>query len=127
MNQKIREIIEGFLPAMAKIQATNESDEQKKRNSKEWLRSKLVSLAKECEKARKYPRCETQYHSRSRPWEPLRPIPASSTRASDPSPSSLISTSCSERRTVEIADFVCRDAGKGAKAAAMAFYNTEGE
>ena len=52
MNQKIREIIEGFLPAMAKIQATNESDEQKKRNSKEWLRSKLVSLAEECEKSK---------------------------------------------------------------------------
>jgi hypothetical protein len=50
VNEKIREIIEGFLPAMARIQATNESDEQKKRNSKEWLRSKLVSLAKECEK-----------------------------------------------------------------------------
>ena len=52
VNEKIREIIEGFLPAMARIQATNESDEQKKRNSKEWLRSKLVSLAAECEKSK---------------------------------------------------------------------------
>jgi hypothetical protein len=52
VNEKIREIIEGFLPAMARIQATNESDEQKKRNSKEWLRSKLVSLATECEKSK---------------------------------------------------------------------------
>jgi hypothetical protein len=52
VNEKIREIIEGFLPAMARIQATNQSDEQKKRNSKEWLRSKLVSLAAECEKSK---------------------------------------------------------------------------
>jgi hypothetical protein len=52
VNEKIREIIEGFLPAMAKIQGTNESDEQKKRNSKEWLRSKLVSLAEECEQSK---------------------------------------------------------------------------
>ena len=85
MNQKIREIIEGFLPAMAKIQATNESDEQKKRNSKEWLRSKLVSLAEECEKSKD----AVKLNITADPGhgEPQRTIPASSTRASDPSPS----------------------------------------
>jgi hypothetical protein len=35
---------------MDKIQSTNESDEQKKRNAKEWLRSKLNSLLEEAEK-----------------------------------------------------------------------------
>jgi hypothetical protein len=52
VKEKIREIVEGFLPAMAKIQETNESDEQKKRNSKEWLRSKLDLLTEEFEKTR---------------------------------------------------------------------------
>jgi hypothetical protein len=50
MREKVREIMEGFLPAMDKIQSTNESDEQKKRNAKEWLRSKLNSLLEEAEK-----------------------------------------------------------------------------
>jgi hypothetical protein len=49
MKQKVHEILEAFLPAMAQIQATDESDEQKKRNAKEWLRSKLDLLIEEAD------------------------------------------------------------------------------
>ena len=52
MRKKAQEIMESFLPAMEKIQATDESDEQKKRNAKEWSRSKLSSLLEEAEKKR---------------------------------------------------------------------------
>jgi hypothetical protein len=43
MKQKVHEILEAFLPAIAQIQATDESDEQKKRNAKEWLRESVPS------------------------------------------------------------------------------------
>jgi hypothetical protein len=49
VKKKAREILDAFLPAMAQIQATDESDEQKKRNAKEWLRSKLDLLIEEAE------------------------------------------------------------------------------
>ena len=49
MKGRAREILEGFLPAMEKIQATNKLPEQKKRNAKEWLRAKLDFLWQETE------------------------------------------------------------------------------
>jgi hypothetical protein len=37
---------------MAQIQATDESDEQKKRNAKEWLRSRLGLLIEEVDQTK---------------------------------------------------------------------------
>ena len=50
MKQKADDILEAFLPAMAKIQDADASDEDKKRMAKEWMRSKLSNLLSDGEK-----------------------------------------------------------------------------
>jgi hypothetical protein len=78
MKQKVHEILEAFLPAMAQIQATDESDEQKKRNAKEWLRSRLDFLVEEADQNQGCAK-KTEEHGEcppsevnSRPWSRLR-------------------------------------------------------
>jgi len=44
MKKQIEDILENFLPAMAKIQEMEAPDTDKKRAAKEWLRVKLNSL-----------------------------------------------------------------------------------
>ena len=44
MKNQIEEILEAFLPAMAKIQDMDAPDTEKKRAAKEWLRVQLNKL-----------------------------------------------------------------------------------
>jgi hypothetical protein len=46
-KEQAREIIDGFLPAMDKIQSAKASDEEKRRMAKEWLRARLDAILTE--------------------------------------------------------------------------------
>ena len=45
INKMIDQILEAFIPEMAKISKTNESEEQKERHYKAWLRATLQKFA----------------------------------------------------------------------------------
>jgi hypothetical protein len=45
INKMIDQIVEAFVPEMAKISKTNESEEQKERHHKAWLRATLQKFA----------------------------------------------------------------------------------
>jgi hypothetical protein len=50
-KDKVRNILDGFLPAMAKIQDSQATDEEKKRVAKEWLRARLDVFLSDEEKS----------------------------------------------------------------------------
>jgi hypothetical protein len=45
INKAIDQIVEAFIPEMTKISKTNESEEQKERHYKAWLRATLQKFA----------------------------------------------------------------------------------
>jgi hypothetical protein len=45
INKAIDQIVEAFIPEMTKISKTNESEEQKERHYKAWLRASLQKFA----------------------------------------------------------------------------------
>ncbi len=45
MNKEIDRIVEAFLPEMDRISKTDQSDEQKERQAKAWLRAALEKFA----------------------------------------------------------------------------------
>jgi hypothetical protein len=45
INKTIDQIVEAFIPEMAKISKTNESEEQKERQYRAWLRATLQKFA----------------------------------------------------------------------------------
>jgi hypothetical protein len=47
MNKKIDLIIEEFIPEMARISSLGESEEQKERHAKTWLRTVLEKFTQE--------------------------------------------------------------------------------
>jgi hypothetical protein len=51
INKTIDQIVEAFIPEMAKISKTNESEEQKERHYKAWLRATLQKFANDVRKS----------------------------------------------------------------------------
>jgi hypothetical protein len=51
INKTIDQIVEAFIPEMAKISKTNESEEQKERHYKAWLRATLQKFADDVRKS----------------------------------------------------------------------------
>ena len=50
INKAIDQIVEAFIPEMRKISQTHESEEQKERHYKAWLRATLQKFADEVRK-----------------------------------------------------------------------------
>lgn len=50
INKTIDQIVEAFIPEMTKISKTNESEEQKERHYKAWLRATLQKFADDVRK-----------------------------------------------------------------------------
>jgi hypothetical protein len=46
MNKEIDRIVEAFIPEMARISGLNESEAQKERHAKTWLRATLETFAR---------------------------------------------------------------------------------
>lgn len=46
MNKEIDRIVEAFIPEMARISGLNESEAQKERHAKTWLRTTLDTFAR---------------------------------------------------------------------------------
>jgi hypothetical protein len=55
INKTIDQIVEAFIPEMAKISKTNESEEQKERHYKAWLRATLQKFADDVRKSHNCP------------------------------------------------------------------------
>jgi hypothetical protein len=51
MHKEIDLIVEAFIPEMARIWNLNQSEEQKERQSKAWLRATLEKFAKDVKEA----------------------------------------------------------------------------
>jgi hypothetical protein len=51
INKIIDEIVEAFIPEMERISKTNESEEQKERHYKAWLRATLQKFANDVRKS----------------------------------------------------------------------------
>jgi hypothetical protein len=51
INKAIDQIVEAFIPEMTKISQTHESEEQKERHYKAWLRATLQKFADDVRKA----------------------------------------------------------------------------
>jgi hypothetical protein len=51
MNKEIDRIVEAFLPEMDRISKTDQSDEQKERQAKAWLRAALEKFANDVREA----------------------------------------------------------------------------
>jgi hypothetical protein len=51
INKTIDQIVEAFIPEMAKISKTNESEEQKERQYRAWLRATLQKFADDVRKS----------------------------------------------------------------------------
>jgi hypothetical protein len=51
MNKEIDRIVEAFLPEMDRISKTDQSDEQKERQAKAWLRATLEKFADDVREA----------------------------------------------------------------------------
>ena len=46
INKTIDQIVEAFIPEMARISKTHESEEQKERHYKAWLRATLTEICR---------------------------------------------------------------------------------
>jgi hypothetical protein len=51
MNKEIDLIVKGFIPEMARISNLDQSEEQKERQAKAWLRAALEKFAKDIKEA----------------------------------------------------------------------------